>query len=163
MAGEGGLVDPRLARGCRAFLGRAGVEPVAYAWVSTDAEWIGELGLEIRPGPGEAYLWNCVTVPAHRHRGVFRAMVGGIAAVLAREGRQRLWLGSVNSRSEISLRAAGLSPALTLRVTDGRRFRTVAAEPDCGLDSRTRADALAALSFSPDALTRRLNRETRCH
>ncbi|MDQ6741776.1 MAG: GNAT family N-acetyltransferase, partial [Candidatus Dormibacteraeota bacterium] len=71
MGAEGDLVLARLARGCRCLAVRSGGEVAGYGWLSTGPEWIGELGLEIRPAPGEIYVWNCVTLPAHRRRGLF--------------------------------------------------------------------------------------------
>src|SRR5205807_2129689 len=87
------LAGLRLARGCRCFGAWLGEEMAGYGWLSAGPEWIGELGLEIRPPPGEAYVWNCVTLPAHRRRGLFRALLLGVAAIAGREGIARLWLG----------------------------------------------------------------------
>ena len=69
MGPEGDLVAARLARGCRCFAVWMDGQVAGYGWLSTGPEWIGELGLEIRPPVGEAYIWNCVTLPAHRLRG----------------------------------------------------------------------------------------------
>ncbi len=75
MGDERPLVRLRLERGCRCLVVRIGDGIAAYGWLSMGSEWIGELGLEIRPAPGEAYLWNCVTLPEHRYRGYYRALL----------------------------------------------------------------------------------------
>jgi hypothetical protein len=73
MEAESGLVPGRLARGSRCFGAWAGHELVGYGWLSTKSEWIGEIELEIGLAPGEAYIWNCVTLNRHRRKGVFRS------------------------------------------------------------------------------------------
>src|SRR5439155_25963660 len=93
MGGEGDLVSPRLERGGRCFTGLMAGEVVAYGWVTVGAEWIGELGLEIRPPVGEAYIWNCVTLPAHRLRGYFGALLLHLVETAHREGIPRPWIG----------------------------------------------------------------------
>lgn len=117
MGPEGDLVDDRLARGCRCFAFLSGGAVAGYGWLSTEAEWIGEIQLEIRPGPGEAYVWNCFTLPEHRRQGVFRSIVTGITAVAAREGVTRLWIGSVAVPAQQAIGPAGFEPALHLHST----------------------------------------------
>jgi GNAT superfamily N-acetyltransferase len=116
MGGQRHLVAPRLARGSRCYAAWLGEEMTGYGWLSTGSEWIGELGLEIRPPPGEAYVWNCVTLPAHRRQGVFRALLQGVAAIAGREGLARLWLGSVDGTAESAVAGAGFVPVLDFRV-----------------------------------------------
>ena len=127
MGAEGDLVDLRLGRGCRGFVGRAGGEVVAFGWLSTGPEWIGELGLEIRPPAGEAYLWNCFTLPAHRHRGYFRALLGQLGEVARDEGLSRLWIGAVDGGAENAVTGNGFVPVLYLRAVSlgGVRWITV--------------------------------------
>jgi len=83
---DGDILDGRIARGCRCFVARADDEVVAFGWLATRTEWIGELELEITPGEREAYIWNCATHPAHRRQGFFRAVVNGIRGEVRREG-----------------------------------------------------------------------------
>jgi GNAT superfamily N-acetyltransferase len=83
-----------------------------YGWLSTGPEWIGELQLEIKPREREAYIWNCVTVPEHRRRGVFRSLVVGMVAAARRLGVRRVWIGSVAIPAEQALAPIGFRPAL---------------------------------------------------
>lgn len=118
MGEEAGLVRPRFERGCRAFAVRHSGALVGYGWLSKQPEWIGELGLEITPRDGEAYVWNCVTLPPHRLRGVFRALLGHLVALARREGLRRLWIGSVDGGAERALVAAGFAPVVRFRVAN---------------------------------------------
>jgi len=115
MGEEGDLVARRLARGCRCFGAWLGPSIIAYGWLSAESEWIGELGLEIRPARGEAYVWNCVTVPAHRGKGLFRAVLLRMAEQLKREGLARLWIGSIDGVGEKAIEGAGFVPVLRFR------------------------------------------------
>ena len=112
MAEEAFLVRPRFERGCRCFAVVIDGWIAGYGWLSTRPEWIGELQLEISPGPDEAYIWNCVTVAEHRRKGIFRALLVGISALCRQEGLKRLWIGSVAIPAEKAVGPAGFRPAL---------------------------------------------------
>ncbi len=95
MGDEGNRVTPRFERGSRAFAVVEAGKVVSYGWLSTATEWIGELGVEISPDAGEAYIWNCLTLPEHRRRSHYRALLEGIVAQ-AREPAD----GEVQDRDE---------------------------------------------------------------
>jgi GNAT superfamily N-acetyltransferase len=112
MGPEGHLVATRFARGCRCFGARVGGELVAYGWLSTANEWIGEVELEIRPGSNEGYIWNCATRPEHRRKGYFRAIVKAITAQARTEGLTRLWIGSEQIPAAKAIAQAGFAPSI---------------------------------------------------
>jgi GNAT superfamily N-acetyltransferase len=145
MGAEGDLVDLRLDRGSRAFVASTASEVVAFGWLSTGTEWIGELGLEIRPPPGEAYVWNCVTLPAHRYRGYFGALLGHVVAVARNEGLRRLWIGAVDGGAESAVTGTGFAPVLYFRAftLGGVRWMTVRS-PE-GVDPTLLSTAMSAL------------------
>jgi GNAT superfamily N-acetyltransferase len=145
MADEGDLVLQRLRRGCRCFVGLLADEVAAYGWLSTGPEWIGELGLEIRPPAGDAYVWNCVTLPAYRLRGCFRALLQRVTRAAREEGIRRLWIGSVDGGAEQAVTGAGFQRILQLGVVDliGLRWLTFGAAD--GGDPATVAVALECL------------------
>ena len=145
MGAEGGLVRPRLERGCRSFIGLLGEQVAAYGWVSSGAEWIGELGLEIRPPAGEAYVWNCVTLPAHRLRGCFRALLLHVVGVARDEGVPRLWIGSIDGGAEPALVGAGFQPVLRFRVASLLGLRWLSVRAAGGAGPATEAEALRPL------------------
>ena len=118
MAEEGDLVALRLARGCRCFAAWEGDRVIGYGWLTSGPEWIGEVALEITPGPGEAYIWNCVTLPEHRRQGVFRGL---LASICAEAGATRLWIASLPDSAEAALPPLGFKPVVRLRPGPPRR------------------------------------------
>lgn len=106
------LVAARMGRGCRCFTAMLDQKVVAYGWLATRTEWIGEVELEITPGRDEAYIWNCATDPRHRRKGFFRAVVGGIAAQAREEGLQRLWIGTLDIPPAKAVAQLGFVPAI---------------------------------------------------
>lgn len=112
MGEEGDLVAMRMARGCRCFVVWIDGGVGGYGWLSADREWVGELQLEIKPRAREGYIWNCVTIPEHRRKGVFKSLVTGISGAGHRSGLRRMWIGTVAIPAERALSPAGFSPAL---------------------------------------------------
>lgn len=112
MGPEGDLVERRLARRCRCFVVWIEGAIGGYGWLSTSAEWVGELQVEIAPRRGEGYVWNCVTVAEHRRKGIFRSLLLGISDLARRDGLTRLWIGSVNIPAERAVAPSGFRPAL---------------------------------------------------
>ena len=103
-----GLADPaevfqRLAgeRRCYAILSESA--PAAYGWVSFQEAYIGELGLRLHLEPGEAYIWDCATLPAFRRRHFYTALLIHILRELRAEGLCRVWIGA-DADNTISLR-----------------------------------------------------------
>jgi GNAT superfamily N-acetyltransferase len=129
MGDEGDRVEARFARGCRCFGALHRGRLAAYGWLTTRPEWVGELSLEITPGPGEAYVWNCVTLPAYRRQGRYRALLEGIVARARSEGLTRLWIGSVEDPAEKADADAGFVPVLHLTVTRLGPLRWLRAQP----------------------------------
>jgi GNAT superfamily N-acetyltransferase len=112
MGPDGDLVAARFARGCRCFAVWIDGGLGGYGWLSTGPEWIGELQLEIKPRPGEAYIWNCATVEERRRQGIFRSLLVGISDTARKEGLKRLWIGSVAIPAEKAVEPSGFKPAL---------------------------------------------------
>lgn len=106
------VVDARMARGCRCFVAKLDREVVAFGWLATRAEWIGELELEITPERDGAYIWNCATHPAHRRKGFFRSLVKGIAAQAQGEGLKALWIGTLDIPAAKGVVDVGFVPAM---------------------------------------------------
>jgi len=126
------LVTARMARGCRCFTAQVDEQVVAFGWLATRTEWIGEVELEITPGPGEAYIWNCATDPRHRRKGFFRAIVNGIVAQAREEGLRRLWIGTIDIPPAKAVAEAGFEPAVrfTTVFLSGIRWLRVRSAPD---------------------------------
>jgi GNAT superfamily N-acetyltransferase len=145
MGAEGDRVAMRMQRGCRCFAAAIGGELVGYGWVSTGAEWMGEPQLQIRPSRGEAYIWNCLTVPAHRQKGVFGALLRAIKAQLKGDGFNRVWIGSVQHPAENGIYGAKFVPVLRLDTTSRWGFRWLRILPTYKADPQLTAAASTAL------------------
>jgi GNAT superfamily N-acetyltransferase len=145
MGAEGDRVALRMQRGCRCFGAAIGADVVGYGWVSTGAEWMGEPQLQIKPGRGEAYIWNCVTVPAHRRKGVFGALLRAIKAQLKSDGFNRLWIGSVQDPAENAIDRAKFVPVLRLDTSSRLGFRWLRVLPSYKADPQLAAAASMAL------------------
>ena len=129
MGAEGDRVAPRFGRGCRCFGVWDREELAGYGWVSTGAEWIGELALELTPDTAEAYIWNCMILPHHRRKGLYRALLVSIVARSRAEGLRRLWIGSIEVPAEQADADAGFVPVLRFTVTRIGGFRWRRARP----------------------------------
>jgi ribosomal protein S18 acetylase RimI-like enzyme len=106
----------RLARGCFGYLARLDSAVAAYGWVSFDEERIGEQGLRMRLPPGEAYIWDCVTLPGWRRQGLYTALLVHILGDLRAAGLQRAWIGAdlSNQPSQRGIARAGFQPVADL-------------------------------------------------
>jgi GNAT superfamily N-acetyltransferase len=155
MEAESVLVPGRLARGSRCFGAWAGHELVGYGWLSTKSEWIGELELEIGLPPGEAYIWNCVTLARHRRKGIFRSVVTAIVAQAHKEGLARLWIASLAGVGGNTIQQAGFQPVL--RFDSARRLglRWLRVRPAQGVEAGLLAAAREALSVEGNMSVRR--------
>lgn len=111
-------VRRRIAAGSRCYVAEVGGEWAAYGWVSFHEEHIGEIGLHIRLRPGEAYIWDCATMPAFRRLGLYTALLAHIAGALRAEHFTRIWIGADtdNTPSQVGIAAAGFQPVVDLFV-----------------------------------------------
>jgi len=153
MGPEGDLVAARLARGCRCFAVWMDGQVAGYGWLSTGPEWIGELQLEITPGSAEGYIWNCVTVPEHRLKGVFRSLVLGMASAARRSGLRRAWIGTVAVPAEKALEPAGFRPALHFDINSVAGLHLMRVRRSTNPDLAT--DASSALGVRAGLVIRR--------
>jgi GNAT superfamily N-acetyltransferase len=84
----------RFAAGKRCYSGTVAGVLATYGWVTFDEELIGELGLRIRLAPGEAYIWDCATLPEYRGLRLYPALLWHIINDLRAEGLWRIWIGA---------------------------------------------------------------------
>ena len=57
-------------------------------------EEIGELNLRIKLLPGEAYIWDCATLPAFREKLLYSALLIYILKELRAQNLCRAWIGA---------------------------------------------------------------------
>ena len=155
MGPEGDLVATRIARGCRCFGVSRDGELAGYGWLSTGSEWIGELELEITPGAGEAYIWNCFTLSQHRRRGVLRALLAGIRARAQSEGMNRVWIGSVAIPAERAFGPSGFNPALAMTGVKFAGVHWLQVRPAAGADPALITAAHEVVARNPGWYLRR--------
>ena len=65
-----------------------------YGWVTFDQELIGELRMHIRLLPGEAYIWDCATLPEYRGLRLYPSLLWYIIGELRAQGLKRIWIGA---------------------------------------------------------------------
>jgi len=84
----------RLESGRQCYAARVDGQIVAYGWVSFEHEDIGELNLRTKLVPGEAYIWDCATVPAFRGNLLYSALLVYILGNLRTQNICRAWIGA---------------------------------------------------------------------
>jgi len=101
----------------RCYAGWAGDRLVTVGWVSEVDTWVGEVASTIRPGPGEAYIWDCRTAPPFRGRGFYRDLLAQIIHDLGRGGFRRAWIASLDQDGPgfRGVKRAGFRPVLRIR------------------------------------------------
>ena len=155
MGPDADLVAKRMARGCRCFAVWMENSLAGYGWLSTGPEWIGEIQLELTPGPGEGYIWNCVTIPHHRRKGVFGSLVAGIREVARGEGLKRLWIGSVAIPAEKAVGPSGFVPALAFQAFEAAGTHVLFAGLARNGDAITGSEGFEVLGIGPGLRARR--------
>jgi GNAT superfamily N-acetyltransferase len=84
-------IERRFADGHRAYVAWWDDEPAAWGWAATRTASIGEVGATFSIAAGDCYLWNFVTLPAHRGRGIYPRLLQ--AMVLAESANaERFWI-----------------------------------------------------------------------
>jgi hypothetical protein len=81
----------RYDAGHRAYVAQLNGEPAGWGWVATRTASIGELGAAFALPEGERYLWNFVTLPSHRGRGVYPRLLQSIVRTESEEA-ERFWV-----------------------------------------------------------------------
>jgi GNAT superfamily N-acetyltransferase len=108
------VILQRFAAGRHCYAARIAHQLVTYGWVTFDEESIGELGLSIRLEAGDAYIWDCATLPAYRGQRLYPALLTYMLHELHAQGVQRVWIGTDrdNVASQIGIAAAGFQPVV---------------------------------------------------
>ena len=98
----------RMAAGHRAYVAWRDGAPAAWGWVATRRAEIGELGSAFAIPRGERYLWNFVTLAAHRGLGIYPRLLDAIVRAERREA-SRFWIAWApeNHASGAGIRKAG--------------------------------------------------------
>jgi ribosomal protein S18 acetylase RimI-like enzyme len=135
-----GFADPtpvlqRFRRGRHCYIGRSDEgQLVAYGWITFDEDVIGELGLRVRLLPGEAYIWDCATLPAYRGLYLYPALLAWMQRELQEAGFQRIWIGmdADNMPSQTGVARAGFQHVIDILQVRHAAARTFLADPAPG-------------------------------
>lgn len=87
-------ITKRLDAGRQCYAAWVEGQVVAYGWVSFEHEEIGELNLRMKLLPGEAYIWDCATLPAFRGKLLYSALLIYILDNLRVQNICRAWIGA---------------------------------------------------------------------
>ena len=106
----------RFEAGKHCYIGKVDGVLATYGWVTFDKELIGELGLHIRLSPGEAYIWDCATLPEYRGLRLYPSLLWYIVGDLQTQGLKRIWIGADadNLPSQVGMRLCGFHPIADL-------------------------------------------------
>ncbi len=137
----------RFTRGCHGYIARIEGKLAAYGWVTFDEESIGELGLSIRLKTGDAYIWDCATLPAYRGQRLYPALLAHILSELQSSGLRRAWIGADtdNLSSQAGMALAGFSPAVDVIMTRVLTIRRLWVRGRPGVPEQVVADVRQAL------------------
>lgn len=84
-------ITRRFELGHRAYVATVDGTPAAWGWVATRIAHIGELDATFSMPEGGRYLWNFVTLPAYRGRGVYPRLLQAIVRAESAEA-ERFWI-----------------------------------------------------------------------
>jgi GNAT superfamily N-acetyltransferase len=103
-------IQRRFDAGHRAYVARVNDEPAAWGWVATREAHIGELDTTVRLPADERYLWNFVTLPSFRGRGIYPRLLQAIVQQESRDAA-RFWIAYApeNHASGAGIRKAGFT------------------------------------------------------
>lgn len=93
-AADGREIERRLAAGDRCLVARLDGRIVHAGWLASRPVWSDYLGMDVAPRPGEAYVYESFTDPAHRRSGITAAR-STVALRLARDEGHRSIIGIV--------------------------------------------------------------------
>ncbi len=101
-------VDSRFQNGSRLYLAFVDEIPVAYGWVATERGNMREVQVSFKLPARNCYLWDFLTLPAWRGRGIYPRL---LQAIIRQETHffDRFWIGTVpgNTAAEHSIINAG--------------------------------------------------------
>jgi GNAT superfamily N-acetyltransferase len=109
----------RLQAGHIAYVAAIGDSPAAYGWVATQTGGIVELQLTFSVAPGNRYLWDFLTLPHWRGRGIYPHLLQEI--IRQEQNVERFWIGYApgNDVSAHGIEKAGFRIVGDLVVDEG--------------------------------------------
>jgi GNAT superfamily N-acetyltransferase len=123
------VLSTRLKHDHEVFVAFLDDQPAGYGWLARRSGGIDELDFSFGVPDGNAYLWDFVTLPAWRGKGVYPHLLQAI--VLEETDVDRFWIGyeARNLASARGIEKAGFRLVGDLAVTDRRVSGFEVAEP----------------------------------
>jgi hypothetical protein len=139
-------ITKRLESGRQCYLAWVDRQIAAYGWVSFVEEEIGELNLRMKLLPGEAYIWDCATLPAFREKLLYSALLIHILGELHAQRICRAWIGAdlENVASQKGIARAGFHHVADLVIERVLAMRQVWVTGLPGVPDRIVAEARRA-------------------
>jgi GNAT superfamily N-acetyltransferase len=147
IAPEALLLRRELGRQC--YAGWVEGKIAAYGWLTRGPEWVGEFQRKLNVADGEAYIWDCATLPAHRRLHLFSALIGSVAGQLARQGLRQVWIIAAVTTPAMNhdIAEAGFRPVLALTYVQLFRRHLLLTVPAPQASAQSRADGLRLLGW----------------
>lgn len=103
-------IQDRFSAGHRAYVASMHGVPAAWGWIATRSATIGELKVAFSFSPAERYLWNFVTLPDFRGRGIYPRLLEAIVDAERAEA-ERFWIAYApeNHASGAGIQKAGFA------------------------------------------------------
>ncbi len=110
------VIQRRFKGDRRCYYLASSTEITCYGWVSFGSEYVGELERTFHLQDEEAYIWDCLTMPAWRGQRMYTALLSHILFQLYEEGVPRIWIGASrqNLPSIKGIASAGFQHVLDL-------------------------------------------------
>ena len=144
----------RFGTGRRCYTAWVGDQLATYGWVSFEEEHIGELNLRLKLLPGEAYLWDCATIPIFRRNRLYSSLLCYMLSELRTEGLCRAWIGADmdNLPSQQGIFRAGFRHVADLVVARVLAIRQVWVQGCPGVPNHIVAEARRAFLNDRDTI-----------
>ncbi|MCB0034625.1 MAG: GNAT family N-acetyltransferase, partial [Anaerolineales bacterium] len=151
-------IQARFDEGAHCYVSFVADGPAGYGWVGIKVGHLRDVGMVWLLGEGDRYLWDFVTLPAFRGRGVYPHLLQAILrAELAQA--ERFWIGhqGQNEASKRGIMKAGFTlHNLTSLTAEGQVVHEMQGDPTRALADPQRAVEAAFTQNIPEAVRQRM-------
>jgi hypothetical protein len=91
------LAEARVRSGRLGFVAESTERPgiiLSYGWVAQSGDGLNDLDFNLQMPPGEAWIYDCATIPMARGRRLYPAILGAMQSELANRGFAHAWIGT---------------------------------------------------------------------